>query len=986
MAEKKKSRIWDCSLDMEARLDALLSELTLEEKTLLCGTGAPGIERLSIPEYTTGGEAAHGVEARHDQSFNKGVAVKTTCFPQPFGMSMMWDPELMEEIGTVVGTEARILAKRECAKGKKLSGLCRWAPTVDMERDPRWGRTEEGYGEDPYLTGKTAAAYIRGMRGSDAQYIRCGATLKHFYANNTERDRVSASSSISLRDKFEYYMEPFRRCIEEGGAEAVMTAYNEINGVPAICNPDVQKLLKDTYHLRGHVVCDGGDMVQTVQYHHYFDSHAETVAAALKAGVDEFTDSAGIVVPAIREALDRELIAEQDLDRAIRNSFRTRIRLGQFDPPEENPYSDPDESLLCSEAHAKIAARAAQEAVTLLQNRDGYLPFVPKKGEKIAVIGPLADEWYKDWYCGIPPYETTVLDGMKKECPDSEIIWTDGLDRGMIRVENLYVSVNEETGEVYLTDFAHASVFIRNDWGDGGVTFREATSGRFLTAVDEKERICLGKTEAFAWFIKEAFHIAGSTWTSWCGQPLFVKNGQLCAHMRPEDMAVTGGQEDTLSGLSRSREDVSPAKLSFEVLENGSETAVTLAKSADRVVLCLGSDPVINAKEEIDRNHLHLPHLQEKLLEKISEVQPDTVLVLISNYPYILPKAAERIGAIIFSASGCQEYGNAVAKVLTGKVNPAGRLSMTWVSEEAVLADMTSYDLLEGKRTYRYREDAVRYPFGYGLSYSDFCYESMEVSCVEQELRFLVRVTNTSLTDGDEVVQLYYRKEVSAVKRPRRQLIGFRRVRIAAAETVSVEFTVPKEDLMYYDVLEERMLLERGEYCFMAGPDSENLSVSQTLSLEGGLRGSRRLEDWYPADHYDEQKGTYLYRGYETETSVFAREVKKQPEFSEEVKERQRPAERDKEQPELYHETGQLRYDNCRYCGKKAQRYALERKRITKDVRTGMRKYADKWEDRVALTDEAVLAAIADDREFTLVLEVEGSEGITAFRIIPLTT
>ena len=204
------------------------------------------------------------------------------------------------------------------------------------------------------------------------------------------------------------------------------------------------------------------------------------------------------------------------------------------------------------------------------------------------------------------------------------------------------------------------------------------------------------------------------------------------------------------------------------------------------------------------------------------------------------------------------------------------------------------------------------------------------------------------------------------MKRPRRQLIGFRRVRIAAGETVSVEFTVPKEDLMYYDVIEERMLLERGEYCFMAGPDSENLPVSKTLPLEGGLRGSRRLENWYQADHYDEQKGTYLYRGYETETSVFAREIN--------------------EQPGLYHELGQLRYDNCRYCGKKTQRYALERKRITKDVRTGIRKYADKWEDRVALTDEAVLAAIADDREFTLVLEVEGSEGITAFRIIPLTT
>ncbi len=967
MAEKMRSKIWDDTLDTEARLDALVSELTLEEKTLFCGTAAPAIERLDIPAYATGGEAAHGVEARHDQAFNLGETVKTTCFPQPFGMSMMWDPELMEQIGEVVGTEARIHDKIERAKGKPMSGLCRWAPTVDMERDPRWGRTEEGYGEDPFLTGKTASAYIRGMRGNDERYIRCGASLKHFYANNMEKERVSASSSISLRDKFEYYIEPFRRCIEEGGAEGIMTAYNELNGVPAICDPDVQKLLKDTYHLPGHVVCDGGDMVQTVQFHHYFDTHAETVAAALKAGVDEFTDSSEIVVPAIREALERGLLTEADLDRAIRNSFRTRIRLGQFDPTEGNPYVDPDESLLCGEAHAKVAAQAADEAVTLLKNDNAFLPFVPKKDEKIAVIGPLANVWYKDWYCGVPPYEVTVLDGIRKECPESEVLFADGLDRVKIRVEEQYLTADLETGELFLTDCEQASVFIREDWGDGGITFREVTSGRFLVAVDEEERICLGTTEAFKWFIKEAFYVCEETETvkSWCGQPLFVKEGKLCAHMRPEDMAVTGGQEDTLSGVVRSREKVTPVKIGFEVIESGTEVAASVAKTADRVIVCLGSNPVINAKEEIDRNHLHLPEMQEQLFAKVSAVNANTVLVLISNYPYVLPREIDRVPAIVFSASGCQEYGNAVARVLTGKVNPAGRLSMEWIADEKELANIADYDLLEGKRTYRYWEGDVIYPFGYGLSYSSFRYDSLELVTdaetaadgdVNGDLVFRVNVTNTSMVDGDEVVQLYYRKEDSAVKRPFKQLIGFKRVLIAAGETACVEIAVPKKELVYYDVIEEQLLLEQGKYLFMSGGNSKELPLSVELIMQGSRRGSRSLDQWYPADHYDEQTGTYLYQGYEEMASVFAREAGAK---------------------------GQVIYDNCRYHGEKASAYDLELRRVTKDVRTGERKYAAYREESVPFMDEAVLAAIEADQEFSFVLDVEGSEGVTAFRIVP---
>ena len=318
---EQNTPLWDNSLSIEERLDYLTGAMTLEEKIHCLTTGCPDIPRLGIRATYMGGEAAHGIEARHDQAFNKGEPEPTTAFTQPIGMSASFDRELIRECGRAVGEEARALYTRNGG-----GGLCRWAPTIDMERNPRWGRTEESYGEDPYLTGEMAGAYIRGMRGEDPFYIRCGATLKHFYANNVEKDRIKISSSVDRRNKNEYYLKPFKKAIMEGGAEAVMTSYNEINGIPAIVNDEVRHVLKGTYGLPGHVVCDGGDFSQTVNDHHFYQTHGETLANGLKAGVDCFTDDGEIVYAAAREALDNGWITEKDIDESVRNSFRTRKR------------------------------------------------------------------------------------------------------------------------------------------------------------------------------------------------------------------------------------------------------------------------------------------------------------------------------------------------------------------------------------------------------------------------------------------------------------------------------------------------------------------------------------------------------------------------------------------------------------------------------------------------------------------------------------
>ena len=438
----KNTPLWNSGLSEEERLQYLLRELTLDEKFACLGTGNPAIERLGIPAFGVGGEGAHGVQARHDQSYDKGEPVATTIFPNPIGMSASWDRELIKEAGTVVGTEARALYE------EGLHGsLSLWAPTVDMERDPRWGRTEEGYGEDPYLTAEMAGAYVEGMQGDHPHYLRCGATLKHYYANNVEQGRTYISSSVDLRNKHEYYLEPFRKVITEHHVEGMMTAYNEINGIPCMLLDNDIKLAK-SWGL-GHVVSDGGDVNQTVHFHKYFKRHSETVAAGLKAGMDCFTDDMEMIESAAREAYEHHMIQMEDIDKALYRYFRVMLRLGFFDRGGRNPYEQVTMEEVGTAQSQKVARDITAESVVMVKN-DGILPLGAQKAaedhcnllsqdsgdnvssslqsydvsqrlhterenvkSKLAVIGPLSDVWYKDWYSGVPPYFVTPLDGVK---------------------------------------------------------------------------------------------------------------------------------------------------------------------------------------------------------------------------------------------------------------------------------------------------------------------------------------------------------------------------------------------------------------------------------------------------------------------------------------------------------------------------------------------------------------------------------------------
>ncbi|WP_310604361.1 glycoside hydrolase family 3 C-terminal domain-containing protein [Anaerosporobacter sp.] len=835
----KDSPLWDSSLPLEKRLDYLVENLTLEEKFHCLTTGCPAVPRLGITPFYLGGEAAHGIEARHDQAFSKGECIYTTAFPQPIGMSATWDTELLERIGESVGNEARVIYQRE-----KNGGLCRWAPTIDMERDPRWGRTEEAYGEDPYLTGKMASSYIQGMRGKDPFYIRSGASLKHFYANNVETDRIKISSSIDPRNKHEYYLEPFRRAIIEGGAEAMMTAYNEINGIPCIVNDEVQNIVKDQWGLQGHVVCDGADMQQTVNDHKYFSSHAETIAYGLKAGIDCFTDEEEAVVTGAKEALERGLITIEDINRAIRHSFGSRIRFGIYDAFPKNPYANVPETFLCCDDHAALTLEAAKKSIVLLKNENSLLPLAKDTSENIAVIGPLSDVWYKDWYCGQPPYAITPLAGIKDTATNATLLTANGGNKVRLQYKDSYIGLDKKNGLI-LTDKEHASTFLHTDWGFGSTTLLELSTNLYVNIDDDTNQISATKKEAFGWFIKEAFDFKkqedGSYYIdTWNDKHVYIDNNQ----------AFTA------------KEDADYSTFTLDIVEDGILAAVEVAKKSDKAIVFLGSNPMINSKEEIDRTDIILPPYQEELIKAVYDANPNTILVLVTNYPYAINWAQENIPAIVYSSSGSQELGHGIASVLFGETSPAARLNMTWYTDVSCLPDINDYDIIQGKRTYQYFDGKVLYPFGFGLSYTTFAYRDLLVTQEDfTTITVSATITNTGNVASDEVVQLYVHQEGSRAVRPQKMLKGFERIFLQPNESKQIHFTVSTNELQYFDVVNNTMLLESGTYKFLLGSSSEDIRLQDTLYINSQPIGTRNMDKTIAFDRYDAYDNAYLHKG-----------------------------------------------------------------------------------------------------------------------------
>ncbi len=845
-------------LDLETRVKDLVSRLTLDEKINMLSTWQKGVERLGINDWHIGAEVARGYVSRRPE-------ITTTVFPQPIGMAGMFDPELMEKLGEIAGIEARILHSRN-----PRTNLMLWGPTVDACRDPRWGRNEESYGEDPYLTGQMSIGYTKGMAGSDPVYMRTIPTLKHFFANNNEERRGSCDANLEPRTKYEYYYEFFRPSIEEGGARSMMTSYNSVSGVPAIVNPELRSIVKDQWGL-DFVVTDGGDFTQNVHAHHYSDTHAETIALALKAGNDIMTDGGDVVAIAARDALAKGMMTEEDIDRSLCDSLRARFKLGEFDPKERNPYSDPDPALMDCAEHRATNHRAALEQMVLLKN-DGALPL--KKGVKIALIGDIGDKNYMDWYTGYSSYNISILDGLKAEFGEENVVFDDCHDHVAIR-SKLNGKFLCAGGEGIIRACAETpdadSTFAKADWG-GEVTYKVISSGKFFTA----ETMKADSDTTFRWYTQEIL------------RPSESKDGiTYTTYFKRQVLGVAA--DGTLEQVDPREK--SADRLFEEVLiSSGAERAAKLAKEADVVIVCCGNDPMIVARECYDRTTLALPPHQTEIVMAAEKENKRTVMAVVSSYPYSIVSESEAVPAVIYSSHAGPELGSAFAEVICGKYNPAGRLAQTWYRSEHELPSIFDYDIIKNDMTYLYYKGDPLYPFGYGLSYSSFKYSNFGLERRDGKTVVSFDLKNISEVDGEEIAQVYFRAVNPRVKRPLKQLCAFRRLRLAAGESKRLSFDIKDRELRFYDVTRDRFCVESGRYEFMAGASCEDIRLRGFMDIRGERIPSRDLGVTTKAINYDDKVRTkmmfakYLCRNYMSGGELIFRNVKFRAEKSIELR------------------------------------------------------------------------------------------------------
>lgn len=776
----------DSSKSIDERVEALLAMLTAEEKMgLLCGH-QHAIERLGIKERYIGTEYARGWSSHDETQF-------CTVLPQTIGMASTFDEELIHTAGLIAGRESRAYYN---SVNKSIFGF---GPTVDLLRDPRWGRNEEGYGEDPCLTGRMSTAYTKGIVG-DGEYKQALPLLKHFICNNTETNRATYDAKVSNRLLNEYYLEVFRKPITEGGAFGVMDAYNKINGEPGLLSSLNQKYVKDAWGGKL-VVSDGHAFAMVMDEHKYTNSHAETLALALKAGANIMLDAPEMVMEAAKEAYDTGLIDDALLDRAVSDVLALRFELGEFD--EVEPYLDVTMDMVNTDDDKKVALKMCEEQVVLLKN-NGILPL--KTPKKLAIVGPQADENFLDWYTGASSYDITVVEGFKEALADAEIVCDNGRD--LVRIKELktgkYLRINEDMSVCFDAEISDAAQFERYDWGSGYVNFKDAKSGKMLTE-DENIIKCTAK-DAYMWFVRPILtpheKDGGVYFTSWNKQNIVI-NEQMVPIVTEEG---------------------EPSLMQVEVISCGDDRCEALAKDADAVIVCAGNHPVQVGREGYDRDDIKLPPRQEGLAKRMLAVNANTILLMVSSYPYGVEELDEQCSAVVYTTHAGPELGRAVANIFLGKANPSGRLASTWYRSDFEFPSIYDYDIETNKMTYLYMDKAPLYPFGYGLSYSKFNYSNFAVTGeTDDKICFGIDVSNTSNVDGAEIVQIYYDRADSAYKRPNKKMVSFGRVSVKAGTTEHLELVMDKELLKSYEESADKLVLEGGEYRFSAAKDSANM-------------------------------------------------------------------------------------------------------------------------------------------------------------------
>ncbi len=833
------------SLSPEARARDLVSRMTLEEKASQLVNQARAIPRLNVPAYDWWSEALHGVAVNG-----------TTEFPEPIGLAATFDAPGIHEMATDISIEGRIKHVQAVRAGHSniMEGLDFWAPNVNIFRDPRWGRGQETYGEDPFLTSRMAVAFVTGMQGDDPRYYRVISTPKHFAVHSgPEPTRHMADVDVSKHDEIDTYLPAFRAAVTEGKADSVMCAYNAIKGQPACANEFLlQDQLRGKWGFQGYVVSDCGAVIDIFEGHHYRDTQAKSSAISLERGMDnECADFFAKVkdnhdYKAYIDAVQQGYLPESAIDRALVRLFTARVKLGMFDPPESVPYSKIDEKELDSAEHRALARKLADESMVLLKN-DGVLP-LKSSVTKIAVVGPLADQTkvLMGNYSGTPTHSVSVLDGLKTEFPQAKIRFVPGTqflrNDGEPVPNNLLITPDGKPGLK-----ADYGAMAGMDLGPGAkptpligrvepnINLTESdlpaeAKGKnplsvqwsgFLTAPETGDYLLglsadgFGRLSVDGKEIAQAFSFGGLQ--AKLGR-IHLERGQKAA------LSVTYGK----FGAGELRVQLLWARYN----PAPSPEALAAAKEADVVIAVVGITSELEGEEMPvsepgflggDRTSLDLPQPEEALLEAVAGTGKPLVVVLMNGSALGVNWAKAHANAIVDAWYSGEEGGAAVAETLSGKNDPAGRLPVTFYKDVSQLPNFENYSM-EG-RTYRYFKGEPLYPFGYGLSYSTFSYSDLTLASTEiaagDPLHAEATVTNTGKVAGDEVAELYVTFP-SVPGAPIRALRGFKRVHLEAGASQKVEFDLKNRDLS--------MVTEAGDPIIAEGP--------YTITIGGGQPGT----------------------------------------------------------------------------------------------------------------------------------------------------
>jgi beta-glucosidase len=815
----------DASLPTAKRVTDLISRMTLEEKAAQLGHTAPAIPRLGVPEYNWWNEGLHGVA-------RAGIA---TVFPQAIAMAASFDAPLMQQVADTISTEFR--AKyRETLKANGGSdwyrGLTVWSPNINIFRDPRWGRGQETYGEDPYLTSRIGIAFIKGLQGDDPNYFKTIATSKHFAVHSgPESTRHTVNVNVSRHDLEDTYLPAFRATVTEGNVQSVMCAYNAVDGQPACANDMLlgEHLRKD-WGFKGYVVSDCGAAADIFDWHHYKPNAEEGVAVAFKAGMDvicgDYRRNMTTEPEAIVGAVQKGLLPQSVVDQALTRLFTARMQLGMFDPPSKVPYSKIEPSQNDTPAHRAVALKMARESIVLLKN-DGLLP-LKNAPKTIAVVGPNADsvDALVGNYNGTPSQPTTVLAGIRKRFPNANVVYAEGTGlvgpvTSVIPSAMLCVDSACKTHGLKMETFSVGEPKTLADLEPKG----NAQSTSTVDHIDATWSDPNGRRASVRW---TGFVTAPETgdytfgFTSEDGYRVWVDNKLTVDDWSPREMAVTQTGKIHLDGKR-----TYPIKIeAFQTRKAGTtqlvwalpsekgESAVAAAKKADLVIFVAGLSSHIEGEEMKvdadgfaggDRTKLDLPGPQQQLLERVAAAGKPTVLVLMNGSAMAVNWADQHLPAIIEAWYPGEDGGTAVAQLLAGDFSPAGRLPVTFYKSVDALPPFDDYSM-KG-RTYRYFDGEPLYPFGFGLSYTKFAYANPRTANIgASQVKVSVDLTNSGSADGDEVVQLYL-THPGVAGAPIRALKGFQRVHLKKGEKKTVEFTLNDRDLSIVDETGKRRVV-----------------------------------------------------------------------------------------------------------------------------------------------------------------------------------